>query len=172
MNKKTLIITVVLLVLAAIYWLSTMELAPIANIPDSGKEAVVETGPQALPYEDAEVDIPFSSKSSPDIGRYLTDKNGFTLYTYKKDGVQKSNCTGTCAETWIPFTSVGELDISKYQDELSKQINFTDRPDERGAQFSFGPSPLYYYSGDLKAGDVNGHGMANGDWSAVILLAQ
>lgn len=164
MNKKILIIIIALVAMVGIYWLSTPNF--IEKPENSGVNAEEEM--VALPYADDVNDLPLKSRADAALGEYLTDSSGFTLYMYKKDGVQKSNCTGACAETWIPFLSYGDIKIQTYTDELTKQVNYTQRADDKN-QFSFGPSPLYYYSGDKKPGDVSGHDMGNGDWSVITL---
>ena len=168
MNKQISIIVVVLVILAGVYWLSTLNVSgPAENTPtEQNSGAIVEEPAGPLPYMDDVNDLPLSSRTHPTLGKYLTDSNGFTLYTYKKDGDQKSVCTGSCAETWIPFLSYNEINLPGYVDELTKQLNFATRPDKK-AQFSFGPDPVYYYSGDKKPGDVNGNGMDSANWSIV-----
>lgn len=172
MKKIIAILALVVAIIAVFVWLSPSKEAPNpANNTTQTTNTTTETGTEPLstmPYLDGENDLPLKSKASPTLGTYLTDSNGFTLYTFKKDGEQKSNCNGTCAETWIPFLSFGDTKIQTYTDNLTKQANYTERADGK-AQFSFGPRPLYYYKGDLKAGDTNGQGLDGGNWSVVVL---
>lgn len=167
--KKTLLTIILVIIVAALaYWLSlSPEESSNTNTSQPTNTQTNET-PAALPYNDDKNDIPLSSRTSATLGKYLTDSNGFTLYTYKKDGVQKSNCNDTCLSTWPAFLTYGEVKIEAYTDTLTKQVNFTQRADGK-AQLSFGKSPLYYYVGDLKAGDTNGQGMDGGNWSVVKL---
>jgi len=174
--KKTLpIIIILILVIALAYWLSlSPKSEPLNTNTDPSTSAPTNTGtneaPATLPYNDDKNDVPLSSRTSAALGEYLTDSNGFTLYTYKKDGIQKSNCNADCLTNWPAFLSYGEIKLETYTDTLTKQVNITERVDGK-TQLSFGPSPLYYYKGDLKAGDTNGQGMDGGNWS-VVKLAQ
>lgn len=172
--KKTLpIIFVVIIVIALAYWLSLSPKSepldtnpsPSANTPANTKS---DEAPAVLPYNDDKNDVPLSSRTSATLGEYLTDSKGFTLYTYKKDGVQKSNCNTACLANWPAFLSYGDIKLETYTDTLTKQVNITERVDGK-AQLSFGPNPLYYYKGDLEAGDTNGQGMDGGNWSVVKL---
>jgi len=37
------------------------------------------------------------------LGKYLADSSGITLYTFKKDEKNRSNCIEGCAVNWPPF---------------------------------------------------------------------
>ena len=122
-----------------------------------------------LPYKDGISDLPLMSETNASLGLYLTDTNGFTLYVYKLDGKQQSNCNDKCVETWIPFIYfAGQVNLKTYTDPLTQNLNITKRADNN-PQFSWGQAPLYYYSGDKKAGAVNGNGLEDGNWSVVKL---
>ena len=114
----------------------------------------------------------------PTLGKYLTDSEGITLYVFAKDQigglVTVSNCLDTelddCSRTWPPyiyewggFTEMGEWKV----DSLNKKIELYQRP-TYALQFLYNRQPLYYYIGDEKPGDVNGHGL-DGVWSVVFL---
>ena len=91
---------------------------------------------------------------SATLGLFLTDTSGKTLYYFMKDTSGQSACTGTCITTWPPFSAdtvtapsvlnVGDFSSVSRADGM-KQTAFMGRP-------------LYYYSGDTKPGDTNGHG--------------
>lgn len=96
------------------------------------------------------------------LGKYMTGKNGITLYTFTQDGELQATCSGQCAEIWPPFLAGEEAreNLASYSHPLDKFLNLIEREDGL-VQFAFGNSPLYYYSGDKKAGDVNGQGINN-----------
>lgn len=78
---------------------------------------------------------------------------GFSLYTVTTDAEGQSNCNGDCLTTWpalfAPNDAIGFGDFSV--------ITRTG-----GAkQWAYKDKPLYFYSGDTQAGQVNGIG---GDW--------
>jgi predicted lipoprotein with Yx(FWY)xxD motif len=96
------------------------------------------------------------------VGAYLTGAAGRTLYTSRWDPENGSTCNLTCAETWPPFVpGAGETVVAG--DRVTGALATFARAD--GArQLSYRGRPLYYYSGDQKAGDTSGDG--NGSiWS-------
>jgi predicted lipoprotein with Yx(FWY)xxD motif len=85
------------------------------------------------------------------LGKILVDKNGMTLYMYEKDTKTKSNCTGSCAQTWPPLT--GELVVGTGLD--ATKLTTITRSDG-SKQLAYNGMPLYLWTGDTKAGDVTG----------------
>ncbi len=91
---------------------------------------------------------------SPELGFYLTDKNGMTLYFFAKDYDGKSHCSGDCAQKWPVFytdtikPSPG-LDVNDFgvivRDDGTKQVTYKGWP-------------LYYFFQDNNPGDINGEG--------------
>jgi predicted lipoprotein with Yx(FWY)xxD motif len=97
------------------------------------------------------------------VGIYLTDSSGMTLYHLTTDaGKDMSTCTdATCTRLWPPF----------YTAAINVPPNLN--PSDFGTitvdgykQTTFKGWPLYHYSGDQKAGDINGQGLL-GAWSVV-----
>jgi predicted lipoprotein with Yx(FWY)xxD motif len=90
-------------------------------------------------------------------GSYLTDSKGMALYTFKKDAPGKSVCGGDCVAKWPPF----------YQEKVGatgdlKAADFaTITRDDGQKQTTFKGMPLYYFVGDLAAGDTKGQGVGN-----------
>jgi predicted lipoprotein with Yx(FWY)xxD motif len=96
----------------------------------------------------------------------LTTFSGMTLYYSKADMPPNSNCTGSCAQTWMPLTTTGNVILATpFQGTISvhKTAN--------GRQVEFNGSPLYTYVGDHAPGDVNGNG-ANNVWFPVVVILQ
>jgi predicted lipoprotein with Yx(FWY)xxD motif len=93
------------------------------------------------------------------VGEVLTDANGMTLYTFDRDKAGISNCTGECAEYWLPATA--PADAKPVDDDLTlvKRADGTLQWAEEG-------KPLYTYVNDKKPGDVTGDGK-NGVWHVV-----
>jgi predicted lipoprotein with Yx(FWY)xxD motif len=100
---------------------------------------------------------PGSSPVTEQQGR-LTDAKGMTLYTFKKDTPNTSNCNDNCAKVWPAFVvrdpskAGGDLGIVKRKDGTE--------------QWAFKGQPLYFYSGDTAAGQANGDGNG-GTWFVV-----
>jgi predicted lipoprotein with Yx(FWY)xxD motif len=94
-----------------------------------------------------------------EYGDYLVNETGFSLYYFVNDapGNGTSTCSGACSELWPPF----------YVDSITvpaglKSSDFTilQRADGK-AQVAFKGWPLYLYSKDTAAGDINGQGFRN-----------
>jgi predicted lipoprotein with Yx(FWY)xxD motif len=112
--------------------------------------------------------ILLSTHGSLDI---FTDTNGMTLYHSSQDWPRDTKppynpytkCTGTCSVTWPPFYT----DNIKISPPLrASDFSVFTRPDGK-KQVAYRGWPLYYYSGDIKPGDVNGQGIEN-TWYAGI----
>jgi len=92
-----------------------------------------------------------------DLGFYLTDTFGKTLYFFTKDTPGASTCTGTCLGLWPVFNT-----DSVTAPSVLNPSDFTSVTRYDGIkQTAFKGRPLYYYSGDTKPGDANGQGFNN-----------
>jgi predicted lipoprotein with Yx(FWY)xxD motif len=97
------------------------------------------------------------------LGSVLVSSSGRTFYALTTDTMTHSSCTGVCAQVWPPvlvgsgWKAAAGLDRS--------QFSTIDRGDGT-RQLVAGQWPLYTFSGDTKAGDVNGEG-SGGVWFAV-----
>jgi predicted lipoprotein with Yx(FWY)xxD motif len=95
-----------------------------------------------------------STKSSSG-GAFLTNGSGRAVYMWVKDGKDQSMCTGSCASTWPPVTTVGPATASG--GAVSADLGTITR--SGGVkQVTYDGHPLYYYVGDTGAGTVNGQG--------------
>ncbi len=113
------------------------------------KEEAVET-PQS-----EKLDI----RQDANLGDYLVDGNGNTLYFFARDVSGTSECSDGCLNSWPVF----------YQEYLEAGsgvdgsfIGVITRADGQ-KQNTFKGWPLYYFSGDSAPGDINGEG-AGGNW--------
>ena len=101
-------------------------------------------------------------RSNSIIGEYLVNENGMTLYYFANDQSKVSTCFESCSATWPPFHAEW-IDIPsqmKYED--FDEIGRVDGE----YQTTYKNRPLYLYSGDHKAGEINGEGM-NKLWFAM-----
>jgi predicted lipoprotein with Yx(FWY)xxD motif len=96
------------------------------------------------------------------LGDHLLAANGMTLYRYTKDTANTSKCTGTCADSWPPYVSVGPLKASS---STPGKLATTTRPDG-SIQITYKGMPLYFWKGDTKSGDATGEGVG-GVWFVV-----
>jgi len=106
--------------------------------------------------------------NSATLGSFLTGPNGMTLYVFKADTADKSNCTGTCATNWPALTAAAGSTITPPAGATGTFTLIT-RADGT-MQVAYDHQPLYYFANDAKAGDTNGQGIA-GKWSVAPLTA-
>jgi predicted lipoprotein with Yx(FWY)xxD motif len=101
------------------------------------------------------------SRSS--LGPILTDQSGRTLYAFARDKNGGSSCAGNCIATWPALTSRGKVVATA---GANGSLLGGTRRAEGTTQATYGDWPLYYYAGDMSAGDVDGQGV-DGVWFAV-----
>jgi predicted lipoprotein with Yx(FWY)xxD motif len=91
------------------------------------------------------------------LGRYLTDEHGMTLYYFRGDNQGTSNCYGDCPKNWPPFYTEN-IDTPK---EIN-DYDFTTITREDGKlQTTYKGRPLYLHKDDFRAGDITGQGISN-----------
>jgi len=100
------------------------------------------------------------------IGNYVSDGAGRTLYRFDNDSAKppKSTCNGDCAKTWPPLLikSPGKIFPNGINPKI---LGYVERADGH-CQVTINGWPVYYFSGDAKAGDFRGQGLS-GKWFAV-----
>ena len=89
--------------------------------------------------------------SSTSLGDVLTDGSGRTLYLFTHDSGSTSACDAGCTNVWPPLTGTPTAGAGAQ----SSMLGTTTRSDG-STQVTYAGHPLYYYSGDSAAGDVNG----------------
>ena len=90
------------------------------------------------------------------LGTYLTGADGRTLYVFTKDSANASTCSGTCSQNW-PALTVSNGVAPQAASGVTGTLGTFARADGT-TQVTIAGMPLYYYSGDSKAGDTNGQG--------------
>jgi predicted lipoprotein with Yx(FWY)xxD motif len=93
---------------------------------------------------------------SGDMGTYLTDNSGKTLYLFAQDTGSKSTCSGACATAWPPVTSMGTPKAGS--GVTASDITTITRSDGT-KQVAYNGHPLYYFAEDSAAGDTKGQGV-------------
>jgi predicted lipoprotein with Yx(FWY)xxD motif len=97
------------------------------------------------------------------LGKVLATSTGRTLYLYTPDSKTKIRCTLTCSHVWPPlYTTDKPVAGMGVKQSLLRTVK---RPNGK-IQVTYNFHPLYRYSGDSKAGQVNGEG-SGGVWFAV-----
>lgn len=89
--------------------------------------------------------------------KIITGKEGLSLYTFKKDMENISNCNGDCAVKWPPVKTIDEVYI---RDKMNFSIFIRS---DKTEQVAYNGKPLYYWFKDVKAGDTTGDGV-KGVW--------
>jgi len=163
--KKELLIPVVIVGILAVLFLGYLGRHKIKSLLGMNPApAYVQTTTPNIPTTSNAPNIPsnniYMTKTDPVKGNYMTDFKGMTLYTFDKDTTGVSNCNGSCATIWPPYTSGATA-----QSTLPTNISVITRADG-SKQFAWKGMPLYYYSGDSKAGDIGGDGIG-GTWHIV-----
>ncbi len=101
----------------------------------------------------------YSTNTSPqavqqhhtNLGNVYTDNLGMTLYTFKKDKYNVSNCNNGCAVKWPP--------LSVHESAKGKgSFSIITRADN-SKQWALNGKPLYRWFKDKKPGDTTGEGI-------------
>jgi predicted lipoprotein with Yx(FWY)xxD motif/plastocyanin len=111
------------------------------------------------------IKVPFYTvmlQNKADLGTYLVDARGMTLYYFAKDSVSKSAATADIVKIWPVFNPASFIVPSA----LNAADFGTITRDDGGKQATYKGWPLYYYSKDQASGDTAGQGF-NGFWFVV-----
>lgn len=96
----------------------------------------------------------------------VVNNKGKTLYHFSQDKPGRSDCRGTCAETFLPVRSLGGKPSARGGLAMAR-VGSIIRPDG-SYQVTFSALPLYEYKGDAKPGDAKADGLKafGGTWTA------
>jgi len=91
------------------------------------------------------------------LGTYLVNQTGFALYYFMDDspGNNTSSCYENCSDTWPPFY---EENLTVAKGLKPADFSSIERTDGN-KQIAYKGWPLYFYSKDIKPGEVNGQNM-------------
>ena len=118
---------------------------------------------EASPDEDASAQDPDVQVGETSLGNVLVNGEGLTLYAFTQDSDGVPTCTGDCAATWPALLVDAEPVVGEGVDAA---VISTVEGAEGGTQVVADGWPLYTFSGDTAAGDVNGQELG-GVWFAV-----
>jgi predicted lipoprotein with Yx(FWY)xxD motif len=107
--------------------------------------------PQATSSRTATVKVAHSA-----LGNILVDSKGRTLYLWKKDTGNKSQCSGDCAVDWPPLRVSGKPTAGR---GAHASLLGTTKRSDGSRQVTYNGHPLYRFAGDKKPGDANGQGL-------------
>ena len=105
-------------------------------------------------------EVAYNSTMETLVGGANSSQADFVLYVFDNDlGTSGSECNDACATTWPPVL------VTDDTASMLPGVSLIDRND--GAkQAAFNGRPLYFYSGDTAAGDMNGQGLGDAWWVA------
>ncbi|MFJ9339295.1 SCO0930 family lipoprotein [Streptomyces sp. NPDC101733] len=131
-----------------------------ALAPDGKKAAKAAAAPQDAGRATGTLTV----AKDPKLGDHIVDGNGMTVYRFKPDTAwpMVSKCEGDCVAKWPVVTPV---DRAEGKGIIEKNYLVLDRPDGKKQQ-TVNCWPVYTFTDDKKAGDVNGQGVG-GTWYAV-----
>lgn len=93
----------------------------------------------------------------------LATTKGRTLYSLSAETNGKFICTASCLSVWRPL-----LVPENVKPRGPVKLGTIERPDGK-TQVTFKGRPLYSFTGDSKAGEVNGEGIKDvGTWHAAV----
>ncbi|SHF35928.1 Predicted lipoprotein with conserved Yx(FWY)xxD motif [Modicisalibacter ilicicola DSM 19980] len=97
---------------------------------------------------------PMISEQEP-YGRYVTDREGHSLYLFEQDepGSGISTCTDACANAWPPYVTDESPEAGEGID--ASKLGTIER-DGGTKQVTYAGWPLYYFNGDKQPGDALG----------------
>ena len=100
------------------------------------------------------------------LGKVLVDARGLTLYIFGADRVAKSSCYTQCAAVWPPYVTSGAPLAGL---GVARGLLRTAKRRDGSLQVVFAGHPLYFFSGDTRAGQTRGEGIEHfgGTWDAV-----
>jgi predicted lipoprotein with Yx(FWY)xxD motif len=86
---------------------------------------------------------------------FLTNSSGRAVYLWAADSMNKSMCSGACAQAWPPVTSMGQ--VTAAHGAKAADLGTITRSDGT-KQVTYLGHPLYFFAGDSGAGQTNGQG--------------
>ncbi|WP_119068128.1 hypothetical protein [Aggregatilinea lenta] len=95
-----------------------------------------------------------------ELGSFLVDSNGMTLYLFTNDTPGVSNCSGDCLVNWPPLL-VDEGVQPTLAAGIPGHLNVIQRADDSTYQVVYNGMPLYYWKDDAQAGDATGQGVGD-----------
>lgn len=144
---------------ASSYYAQPTQAVPVTgdSTPEAAATAIpteaVTATPVAAASPAADDSAELKVSQTAELGSFLVDQNGKTLYLFTKDEPGVSNCAGECLVNWPPYKTVKP---PKADDGVDQAKLGTITLADGSLQVTYNGWPLYYFIGDQKAGDVAG----------------
>jgi predicted lipoprotein with Yx(FWY)xxD motif len=100
---------------------------------------------------------------NPSLGNILTANKGMTLYAYKADTADTSNCNAICQKVWMPLLTNGNPTLGT---GVTASMIGTAKLSDGSMVVTYNHIPLYTFINDPATGMTNGQGFDN-VWFAV-----
>jgi predicted lipoprotein with Yx(FWY)xxD motif len=97
-----------------------------------------------------------------ELGEFVVDSAGMTLYMFDRDEPPISNCYDDCATRWPPLL-VAEGEQPTAGEGVTGVLGVTERTDGT-LQVTFNDWPLYYWWEDVQPGDSLGQAVGDVWW--------
>jgi predicted lipoprotein with Yx(FWY)xxD motif len=136
--------------------------APTATEAPAATDAPAATEPAGTEPEESEESGEGEelALATTDLGDIIVDDEGMTMYMFMPDAQgDTSQCNDACADAWPPQVEIAEVGAG-----LDMAMVGTITRADGTVQSTYNGWPLYYFSGDSAAGDVNGQGVNDVWW--------
>ncbi len=130
-------------------------LAATACVAPTAAPAVQPTAPPptSTPEPEMAAAVTLQVAEDPDLGQFLVDAKGNTLYLFLNDSPGTSVCYDSCAENWPPLITEGEVEAGE---GVNPDLIGTTERDDGSLQVTYNGWPLYYFVRDEQPGDTTG----------------
>lgn len=91
-----------------------------------------------------------------ELGPFLVDAAGMTLYIFANDEPGVSNCSGDCLANW-PALTVEEGQVPTLAAGVPGRLGMIQREDDGTFHVLYNGMPLYYWVNDTQPGEATGH---------------
>ncbi|MEL6524267.1 MAG: hypothetical protein AAFQ07_01030 [Chloroflexota bacterium] len=108
-----------------------------------------------LQAQDSSISIGLSS--TDELGQFMVDAEGRTIYIFTEDSASVSNCSGDCLAAW-PAVTVDSATAEIISDGISGEFGVIERSDTGEFQVTYNRQPLYTFIEDIGATDGQGLG--------------
>ena len=161
---KTTCAIVIMLTLSILLSACNMP-SPVTTIPtlEGSKTSAQETektGTPPLPENPTRLpltSLTLNAAQDSNLGLYLIDNEGMTVYLHATDTMNVSTCEDNCATEWPPVLIAQTVKVMTGPGLDATRIGTIIRNDG-GIQVTYHGWPLYYYNQDAHPGDVTGSG--------------
>jgi predicted lipoprotein with Yx(FWY)xxD motif len=90
------------------------------------------------------------------LGTFLSDAKGRTLYLFEADKGIMSTCYSACASVWPPLTSTGAVRAGA---GVNASLLGSAKRKDGTVEVTYKRHPLYYYAADSTPGQTTGQGL-------------